>query len=94
MACAFVQTSSALLLCFALLCFALLLHDCAKNLQKKNFAASRYDGHASFLYKFFVRVLLAVLKRCTGWPKKPAHFHLLDVKLIQLCKNSTEFYNF
>jgi len=32
--------------------------------------------------------------RYTGWPKKPAHFHLLDVKLILLCEISTKFYIF
>jgi len=26
--------------------------------------------------------------------QKTAHFHLLDVKLIQLCEISTKFYNF
>jgi len=32
------------------------LHDCTRNLHKKNLAANRYDRHARFLYKFLVRV--------------------------------------
>jgi len=32
------------------------LHDGARNLHKKNLAESRYDRHASFLYKFLVCV--------------------------------------
>jgi len=33
----------------------------ARNLHKKNLAASRYDRHASFLYKFLVHVSPALL---------------------------------
>jgi len=41
------------------------LHYCARNLHKKILAASRYDKHASFLYKFLAR-LSPALERCAA----------------------------
>jgi len=63
----------------------------SENMKLEDVRCKHVLSFLDFL-KLMVNMLYNIYIR--GGPKYTAHFHLFDVKLIELCELSTEFYNF